>query len=165
MLGAQRASPADLEYIKTAKSVAGLTSLILQQQELESRLCTLEGMLKAHSAPSPTLPTGTPLSPGPFTGRLASVLTADLSGNLFNSLPPTSLFNDGPSRTTDRTKPGPLRIKVSHKQPELPIKQSTRFKKTVDTIMEGYQSTALKLAEVELKMELAYSVADRRSTI
>ena len=146
-------------------STARLTSLLLQQQEVESQLCTLENILKAHDAPVPILPIGVPLLVEPFSGRLAGVLAStSYESNSENVELLSTSINCKLLETNDRLRPAPLNIQASKKNAESPTTGAPHSKKTVDSIIESYEATALKLAAVELEIETVYMSTDNRWT-
>ena len=170
------AGPKNPENLLIASPVARLTSLLLRRQDLDAQLCTLEGILKTHNCPSPSLPAGTPISRGPLTGRLAGILpssTTSLGSSNYSTRPSYSkplaeFFGDKPFEVERRTRPAPLNPQTLQSRPQggdqTPPQKSPHYMKTVEVIRESYQDTALRLAEVELEIELAYFQADRKST-
>ena len=149
--------------------VARLTSLLLEQQDLDGQLRVLEGILKEQGAPSPSLILHKPLSREPFTQRLAGIVSPPIcplgksNPSLHPSLcnPPADFLEEQPFEVERRMRPAPLNPRLSQSEHVYLSQELPRRRKVVDIIKESFQETALRLAEVELKIELVYLNADR----
>ena len=145
-----------------------LTSLSLQRQDLEAQLGTLEGILETYDCPGVSPPSRRSLARGPFNERLAGLLSS--STDSANEVKPSAHLEPFAESTggmsfesenmfkTHPLKPQTPSNAVEHLPPESP-----GFKKTVEILKDSYQSAALKLAEVELEIELVYLRGDMES--
>ena len=169
VLEKSRASSAASEDGIAEVSVARLTSLLLEKQDLDGQLHVLEGILKGQSAPSPSLILRKPMSSEPFTQRLAGILSSpkcppgksNPSSHPSLCNPPADFPEEQTLEIEHRMRPAPLNPRVSQSEHVYSSQELPRCKKVVDIIKESFQETALGLAEVELKIELVYLNADR----
>lgn len=150
--------------------VAYLTSLVLQRQDLDAQLATLEGLLSQQNSHTSKTLTEKSTSRGPFNGRLAGILSpsvVSLNGSNYSTRPSYSkqlagFFGDKPFELQGSSQPAPSKPQHQERTSPLSTKDSQSPKKRLAEVEEDYQDTKLKLAEVELEIELAYMNADLR---
>ena len=149
--------------------VARLTSLLLEQQDLDGQLRVMEEISKGQGAPSPSLILRKPLSSESFTQRLTGILSpptcppGQSNPSLHPSFcnPPADFLEKPPCEMERRMRPAPLNPRVPQSEHVYSSQKLPHHKEVVDVIKESFQETALRLAEVELKIELVYLNADR----
>jgi len=162
-------NPANGKEHLVINSVGPLTSLLLQRQDLEAQLCTLESIMREHSplCISPLHERAT--SCEPFSERLAGILPSSmysLRDNNYSTLPSYSMplaesIDDVPLGVNHAKRPAPLNTRSSQMGGYCAL-QSPHTKKTCKVIKDCHQDTMLKLAAVDLEIELTYLSADRR---
>ena len=151
-------------------SVGHLTSLLLQRQDLQAQLCTLEG-IKREQSPLDISPLARrDTSRQPFTDRLAGILPSLLNSprNSRHSNQPSYYMpllknvDNAPFGVKHARRPAPL----NSRSPEIGDYCALQFphmRGTREFIKDCYQDTMLKLAAVELEIVLIYLSADQQS--
>jgi len=161
---------ADVKQQVIINSVGRLTSLLLQRQDLEAQLCMLEAMSREHSPPGVSPRARRDTSRQPFTERLAGILPSSMislrdsnySTHPRYSMPLAEFFDDAPCGVKHVRRPAPLNLR-SLQSRDYRALQVPRFKGTCEFIKDSYQDTMLKLAAVDLEIELTYLSEDRQT--
>ena len=146
--------------------VSRLTSLLLERQNLEAQLCTLENIMETYDCSRASVPPRRPSArEEPFNERLAGLMSSftPLSTNVKPSLYPKLLarsVSDLSFQPNSKTRPQPLNPQIPPHSVEQPRPESPNFKKTVDVLKNSYSNAILRLAEIELEIELVYLRGD-----
>ncbi len=135
---------------------------------LNTELVTLEGLISRPDCHTSKTHTERSTSRGPFNGRLAGILcpsVVSLDGSNYSTRPSYSkplagFFGDKPFEFLGDSEPAPLNPQHSERTSRLSTTDSHSYEKRLDKVREDYEDTRLKLAEVELEIELAYMNAD-----
>lgn len=168
------ASVSDPENAKqrlAISSVGHLTSLLLQRQDLEAQLWTLDGMIREYSPIGISTPARRDTSRQPFTERLAGILPSSMSslGSLRDftpsthpsySMPLVGFVDDAPFGVKHARKPAPLNPRSLQKEDDCAV-HFPHTKGTGEVIRGCYQDTMLNLAAVDIEIELIYLSAGR----
>lgn len=162
--------PENAKQHLAVSSVGRLTSLLLQRQDLEAQLWTLEGTMKEHSHICINTPPRRDTSRQPFTERLAGILPSSMSlPRDFNysahpsySMPLVGFVDDASFGIQHARKPAPLNPRSLQTGDHCAL-QFPHAKGTGEVIRDCYQNTMLDLAAVEMEIELIYLSADRQS--
>lgn len=161
---------ADVKQHVIINSVGRLTSLLLQRQDLEAQLCMLQGMIREHSPPGISTPARRDTLRQPFTERLVGILPSsmsslgdpDYSTHPSYSMPLVDVVADAPFGVKHVRRPAPLNPR-SLQSRDYRALQVPDFKGTCEVIRDCYQDTMLKLAAVDLEIELTYLSEDRQT--
>ncbi|KAL8823592.1 MAG: hypothetical protein Q9191_005715 [Dirinaria sp. TL-2023a] len=148
--------------------ISRLTSLLLERQDLDAQLCTLEGIMETYNCSQASLPARRSSAGEPFNERLGSLMPSftDLSAVVkpsTNSKSLTGSTGDVLFKSDARVRPEPLNPKRTRpKAVEQTPPESPNFKKTVEALKDNYSSATLRLAEIELEIELVYLRVDMK---